>query len=1821
MAIKIKSNDNGSCILFEGSSQPAYWYSCLRAEVDGEDATRLNVINEVRTANFLGVTEYEFYKIPFTDFVDEEGNSFADAPATVQYINDRVNPSTTTGGTTFAQTEAMDFELDATNTTVMFSNGDTYGVNSIHATAADDGTITITTTKASVPLYSGLNHELMTIAGASAGTSLQQVVNALNAYFAVTPVAAGGSYVPTFETDDGVTVQGVSEEGTTPITGSPTHLLTTGSDTSSGHGARFWSTDTIDASGEYYTVKMTGQGRFILALSDVNDSAMQTALTNDSGNGHSGITWGLAVYDYGSYKAPWTTYGSGGLSYGPGWNSSTTVQMRYNTAVQAAFDNMDPVLFKVGINSQGYIAVWYWDEGRSNDWILCARRGQTTPAGTYRLVVKLWDQNCTLVETPKVHLLSENDAPTAIGNTNIDVFGEGVTGTLAGGISVPTVTDNNDGFISEQTITQLGEYFQFTWSIGDSKFGLFSENDHNVSTVQADTAAWGDDEYIFWGARAENNGEVSSLYREFASTYQTVNATAGAFYGRVGFDTVGRPTVWASSDGSSWVVVHRAESAAPSGDYKFIWIAQNDDANLDSLSQGQISLAPTLTYHFIESPDGNFAYPLFATASEAEYYATQQGGSAASSQQIFVDDTTPGRVWHSPGTGYTNNGTSRPADTSEITYNEITTQADNLFAPAQLTLNNHTLNENAAANIQITPQDSAPATVTGLPPGLQYNLGFITGTTGYVPANTTYTVTVERSNAYGTTTQTFDITIQDNASLGDISGFSETGGNLVQPNRIILTHDALLQYDTVLSQGQQMTYSYTSVPPTIGILSAAGAANLAAFDPATDTLGTVNDQNNFAQTNQWDLRYVSFGGYIGGNSTKYNLVGWSDNTTQTGSEGTLTNQEFKLEYGNDGYIRLYVGGVLKLTSASTFTGDQTLTFAAFDDQAQSDVYIPANLTITNIGAGSTVPPTGFVNPLITGQMASTTLLGDNAGVEDAAVQLTEALAINHRYIFPQTWVEANVLPYMTEGPDEVFFGVPEVGVSWTDVGSADWAVGVKLEGRTSASHHSKLLLAGVEDSSVTINSETDAFYDYALEWDGTDLHVIACNLNDINTQPGVSNGGSFSRVASDTGYTDQTGALSVVIGVDGGGQANLTTSGLQHIRIPFGARDIIVGEASGGGSMFALAPAATIYDAASNGHASTTIGMSFDPPTLSAGYTYRFIYHPSMEAGDDIKFTRVDDGTDYTTGVTFFDGTSNGDPNFTEGYKGVEFAVPSDAPPLNVAYNNNYQGNTNYVLKPLPISGSTYVVPVTGVTLEGPAANQTGNNLFDTGDHGWISIDEQLSAGERFIMDSTFIGDLVDAMPDDSDMYIGLKSGTWTDAYSANFIGATYLYIARYDTNNVRLRIYGANGLYTSMWSTTVAGAAYFGAFIEVTNSGNNVRIGIQHDTSFPYSLTSTAYADWGTALKFQTGDQGYGITSVDVMVLASGNLAGNLAGMDSADVDWTALSEVNVPTPAVTNDTNWTKALDFSGSSERAQQVDSGNNFAPIRMGGLSRLAAAPTTAGYTSNDINARPWACAIVFRADGNSSNQHIWNQGEGSGSTDDNIYLRLSSARRLYFGWGRSGDLNELYIGTITANRWYGIYVGHNGTRLSGANATSGNLAAAFDVKLMSDVDGFTALSDQGSQAEWGNVSSNLYSTLGGRMDRSITGNFTIGGRGSNRNFHGKIASMVVTTLNRNAAMPTDAEIKTMITDPVKWVTDYKVGNSYRPPQNSSSLSNFQRNSSTPAYSTQVWLMGDGTNDGYAQIRNWIYPAIQNVYPLNMISMVSNDIQTVTINGLT
>lgn len=1774
-----------------------------------------------------------------------------------EYQLDTNDPVAAVQSTDVQSNTQIDFTRDATNTSVILShNGSHYGVNTIKAVAEADGTISINGIGDNgEPLVTSIQYDQITITGLGY-TTISSAVNALNALFTVNPYGVG--YEPTviLPVTGDITTTVNLQEGQTPVTGDPTHLYVTGADTSSGHGARAWTDQVINRAGEYFDVKITGgTGRFILGLVDTNNATYMAELTNDTGGGHNGLTWGNAFYDYGSYTAPWTTYGrdsaSLGMSYGPGWSfSGNDPMMRYNQEVQDNLDNMDAVLFRVGLNDQGYIYVSYYDAGRTNAFIMTARTSKIAPAGDYALVVKLWSGNTTLVEAPTVRLLADvSDPPTSLGDENITIFGEGITGTLAAGITSSATDDaDNDGFVTEQSINAVGEYFEFQWSAGANwNFGLFSENDNTVAAMAADTSSWSDSDYIFYGARAQDGGGIDNRYSEASLAFDSLNATvAGQYYGRVGFDSQGRPTVWQSSDGVTWAIRHRGRAAAPAGNYRFIAVAQNDGAVFDSLEQGTLSSAPSLAFRYIESPDGYYSYPLFATQEEADYYElTESGSDNGSHTHVYPDDPTF-TTWYMPNTQFQMDYELTPEEDgnttfqgSTITWTEIPSLTNADLAPSAFSGSDFSFSENASVNIQVAPQDASwTTTVSGLPDGLSFDgVTLIQGTTSYVPADETHTITVTRTNSYGSSTGTFDLTINDNASLGDFTGFTEFGGNLVQPNRIIRTHDALLQYDTVLSQGQQLTYSYSEIPPTIGILNATGETNLAAFDPETDSLdasgSSSNPGFNFAYRSQWELRYSTFGGYIGGNKERYYLEGWDDNTTQSGAEGDNFNIEFKLEYGNDGYIRLYRGGVLKLTSLNTFSGDQALTFFEASSSA-ADIYIPSNLSITNIGAGSTTPPAGFTDPVESGEMASTSLFGNGGS---GAVLLTETLKVNHRYVIPRSWIEANVLPNISGGAasssnDKQFlFGVAKSGANWASVDVTSFHANFRIEGTSSGNVSSLFINGQASGANVVVGSTTNAFYDYAIEWDGTDLHVIACNVNDINTQPGVSSGGSFSRVATYSNFVGQGFAnqeLSLAIAVRNDASVTLSTTGLQQIRIPFSPRTVLCGEASNGNGQYGIVDA-TYFDLGGQ-HAPGAISFS-GITSLDAGQTYTFIYHPSMEADDFIEFRLASDSTTvYSTGITTFDNTTAGDPSYSgnQGYKGMTFAVPADAPPLRLYHYNEYQSGYYDAGRPIAIAGSTYTEDVTGITAEGPAANQTGTNLFDTNDHGWASIDEQLGAGERLVLDNAFMVDLVTAMPDNTYVAFGLKDTDWTDGsdFFQGFIAEFRLVVVRYSVSDVRLyvaRNVNGIGVTSYVYYTNEGNISTFGveAFIEITSSGNNIRGGIT-DNSVSDNANSTTYADWYANYKVQTGDQGYGLTSLDVMIQARDTITnGTNPGMDSADVDWTGLSEVSVPTPVNTNNTPWTKALDFSGSSERAQMVSSNTSNQPLAQASATTVSTIPA-AGYTSGAVAARPWACATVFKIDGNSSNQHIWNQGEGAGDSDDNIYLRVDAAQNLYFGWGRTGSLNECRIATaISSAFWYGVYIAHDGRRLQSAGSTPGNLYGFFDIRLMSSHDGFASSTDVGTYNDWNQASS----TTGGRMDRAITGPFTIGGRGANRNFHGKVASFVSTTLKINQLMPSVAEAETMITDPMKWIQDYKVGQTYRRTYTYADYADWQMASTSsvwyPALATQVWLMGDGSLDSYSNmIRNRVNPADQNYTKLNLISMVSSDIQTVSIPGL-
>ena len=90
MPIKIVRNEAGNCIEFRGSSNPVYWNSCLSAQINSNDSSTINVVNDVATAN-SPTTKYEFFQIPFTDFVDAAGLPFRSAQDTVDYINTNGN--------------------------------------------------------------------------------------------------------------------------------------------------------------------------------------------------------------------------------------------------------------------------------------------------------------------------------------------------------------------------------------------------------------------------------------------------------------------------------------------------------------------------------------------------------------------------------------------------------------------------------------------------------------------------------------------------------------------------------------------------------------------------------------------------------------------------------------------------------------------------------------------------------------------------------------------------------------------------------------------------------------------------------------------------------------------------------------------------------------------------------------------------------------------------------------------------------------------------------------------------------------------------------------------------------------------------------------------------------------------------------------------------------------------------------------------------------------------------------------------------------------------------------------------------------------------------------------------------------------------------------------------------------------------------------------------------------------------------------------------------------------------------------------------------
>ena len=609
--------------------------------------------------------------------------------------------------------------------------------------------------------------------------------------------------------------------------------------------------------------------------------------------------------------------------------------------------------------------------------------------------------------------------------------------------------------------------------------------------------------------------------------------------------------------------------------------------------------------------------------------------------------------------------------------------------------------------------------------------------------------------------------------------------------------------------------------------------------------------------------------------------------------------------------------------------------------------------------------------------------------------------------------------------------------------------------------------------------------------------------------------------------------------------------------------------------------------------------LEFSSVIFYAGETYTFyIDDSSIEATDAIEIVLNSDGSTYLPGVSYSTETISTVGSF------MQFILPEDVPPVSIKWTS---GSSEVITIPLTINGSSLVENISGIILEGPSVNQTGNNLFDDGlRYGWMGFNETLSAGQRLILPGEFLKDLALAMSDNSNVLIGLKDDAW-----GNFkIGATGLkeevriVLTRNSSTNIVITI-GAGVTLTNI-STSENGLETIDAFIEIPSTGNNIKIGFtEPGVTGSSDVITTPYSDWTTGHKGDIGSQSYVISSIDILVFG----LGTTTALNTDDVDWMVLTKIFAPVNILSP---WSKAIDFTSTNHNLSKIQTTSVSSPISQD-LNTTVVEPVTSGNTTNDNNGRPWATSVVFNVDGDTASQYIWNQGDGVGNA--NIYLKYinnSGSGNLFFGWSDSSSTpNEIYIGLASTNIWTGVYIGYNGTRLSSSDATAANLAACFDIRLMDSNNHWTLGPNISTTSQWGLGSS----TIGIGMDNIVSGLFTVG-----KPFDGQVASMVVTTLRINFLMPTNAEILQLIKDPVRWVTESKIGYLYRPPDVNYNNADFQL-AWAPARATQVWLMGDGSQDGFTNgIRNYIYTLDSINTKLNINNMLASNIIDVTIPNL-
>ncbi|MDG1016494.1 MAG: cadherin domain-containing protein [Woeseiaceae bacterium] len=216
--------------------------------------------------------------------------------------------------------------------------------------------------------------------------------------------------------------------------------------------------------------------------------------------------------------------------------------------------------------------------------------------------------------------------------------------------------------------------------------------------------------------------------------------------------------------------------------------------------------------------------------------------------------------------------------------------------------------------------------------------------------------------------------------------------------------------------------------------------------------------------------------------------------------------------------------------------------------------------------------------------------------------------------------------------------------------------------------------------------------------------------------------------------------------------------------------------------------------------------------------------------------------------------------------------------------------------------------------------------------------------------------------------------------------------------------------------------------------------------------------------------------------------------------------------------------------------------------------------------------PWAFGGVVRVDSTPSEGTFFGRSTGwnSGNSVGGIHLGVTADDKLIFLYGNTYNrLQFTGSDTLSTGTDYGFYVDYDGGTTGVSSGITAQYFSRFRIKQVNLTTG--AVSDV--PGSWTAPNYGIGSNGdGGQM-------FVGAKRTTESSLDGRVYTFTATTLMDNET-PDDTEISTFIRNPVQWVNDYKIGESYRDYDSSATINNFQLNDSESSKSTAVFLMYSG-----------------------------------------